>query len=186
LSGGQQRRVEIMQAEFVEREPMTLAGMSYYEPLAGTGWSWENSIGQLWQRFNQFFDRTPAFSESRTVSPGIGYELNIWNEEEHQEAKCFHLFVGVEVDQLDEMPLQVVGKVLPAGTCAHLTPKGKDIASWERTFYEGWLPVSGCRVQDFGDYQFQIQAYEEGRFHGLGDLLEESEIDVYVPVEKVS
>jgi len=36
-----------------------------------------------------------------------------------------------------------------------------------------------------GGYHFQIQAYEEGRFKGLGDLLEESEIDVYIPVEKL-
>ena len=175
-----------MQVEFVERGPITLAGMSYYGPLTGEGWSQENPIGQLWQRFNRFFDKTPAFSEAHAVSPGIGYELNIWNEEEYQETKCFHVFVGVQVDQLDEMPLQVVGKVLPAGLYAHLNPKGKEIASWERTFYEEWLPGSGYRVRDFGDYQFQIQAYEEGRFHGLGDLLEESEIDVYVPVKKVS
>ncbi len=175
-----------MQVEFVERGPITLAGMSYYGPLTGEGWSQENPIGQLWQRFNRFFDSTPDFIKSRAVSPGIGYEINIWNEEEYQETKCFYVFVGVEVDQLDDMPLEVVGKVLPAGTYAHLIPRGKEITTWERAFYEEWLPGSGYQVPAFNDYQFQIQAYEEGRFHGLGDLLEESEIDIYVPVEKVS
>ena len=107
-----------MQVEFVERGPLILAGMSYYGPLTGEGWSRENPIGQLWQRFNQFFDSTPDFSEARPVNPGIGYEINIWNEEEWQETKCFYVFVGVEVDQLDDMPLEVVGKLLPAGTYA--------------------------------------------------------------------
>jgi predicted transcriptional regulator YdeE len=174
-----------MQVEFVERGPMALAGMSYYGPLTGEGWSRENPIGQLWERFNQFFDSTPAFSESRAVKPGIGYEINIWNEKEYQESKCFTVFVGVEVNRHDEMPLQLVGKVLPAGIYAHLTPRGKGITTWEHTFYDEWLPGSGYQLQAFNDYQFQIQAYEEGRFHGLGDLLEQSEIDVYVPVEKV-
>ena len=175
-----------MQVEFVERGPITLAGMSYYGPLTGKGWSRDNPIGQLWQRFNQFFDRTPAFAESRVVSPGIGYEVGIWNEKEFQESKCFYVFVGVEVERLDGMPLELVGKVLPAGTHAHITPRGKEISTWEHTFYEEWLSGSGYRVQAHDDYQFQIQAYEEGRFHGLGDKLEESEIDVYVPVEKVT
>jgi predicted transcriptional regulator YdeE len=175
-----------MKVEFVERGPITFAGMSYYGPLTGEGWSRENPIGQLWQRFNEFFDRTPAFTESRVVNPGIGYEIGIWNEEEYQESKCFYVFVGVEVDRLHDMPLELVGKVLPAGTYAHMTPQGKGISTWERAFYEEWLPGSGYRVQAHNNYQFQIQAYEEGRFHGLGDQLEESEIDVYVPVEKVA
>jgi AraC family transcriptional regulator len=118
-----------MEVQFVERGPMTLAGMSYYGPLTGEGWSHENPIGQLWERFNQFFDRTPGYSQGRAVKPGIGYEINIWNEEEYQESKCFYVFVGVEVNQLDDMPLEVVGKVLPAGTYAHLTPRGKEITT---------------------------------------------------------
>jgi AraC family transcriptional regulator len=175
-----------MSVQFVDRRPMSLAGMSYYGPLTGEGWSRENPIGQLWERFNRLFDRAPAFSQGRTVNPGIGYEINIWNEKEYNESRCFYVFVGVEVDRLDEMPLEVVGKVLPAGTYAHLTPRGKEITTWERTFYDEWLPGSGYRLRAFDDYHFQIQAYEEGRFHGLGDLLEESEIDIYVPVEKVN
>lgn len=160
--------------------------MSYYGPLTGEGWSRENPIGQLWQRFNDFFDRTPAFTESRVLNPGIGYELGIWNEEEYQESKCFYVFVGVEVDHLDDLPLVLVGKVLPAGTYAHIMPRGKEITTWERAFYKDWLPGSGYRVQAHNDYQFQIQAYEDGRFHGLGEMLEESEIDVYIPVEKAA
>jgi len=174
-----------MQVEFVEKGTMALAGMSYYGPLTGEGWSRENPIGQLWERFNQFFDRSPSFSQHQAVNPGIGYEISIWNEEELQASKSFYLFVGVEVAQLEEMPLELVGKVLPAGTYAHLTPKGREITTWERAFYDEWLPGSGYELAARGGYHFQIQAYEEGRFKGLGDLIEESEIDVYIPVEKL-
>ena len=174
-----------MQVELVEREAITLAGMSYYGPLTGEGWSRENPIGQLWNRFNKFFDQTPSFSEKHAVNPAVGYEISIWNEEELQASKCFYVFVGIEVDRLDDMPLELVGKVLPASTYAHLIPKGQEITAWEATLYEEWLPGSGYQLSARGDYNFQIQAYEEGRFKGLGDLIEESEIDVFVPVEKV-
>lgn len=173
-----------MQVEFVEKGSMALAGMSYYGPLTGEGWSRENPIGQLWERFNRFFDQYPSFSQNQAVNPGIGYEISIWNEDELQESKCFYVFVGVEVHQLDDMSLELVGKVLPASTYAHLMPKGQEITSWERAFYDEWLPSSDYQLAAYGDYHFQIQAYEEGRFKGLGDLLEESEIDVFIPVEK--
>ena len=174
-----------MQVQLVERGPIVFAGMSYYGPLTGEGWSRENPIGQLWNRFNSFFDRTPRFSQHHAVNPAIGYEISVWNEEEFQASECFYVFVGIEVDQLDDMPLELVGKVLPASTYAHLIPKGQEITTWEASFYEEWLPASGYQLAAHGDYSFQIQAYEEGRFKGLGELIEESEIDVYVPVQKV-
>jgi AraC family transcriptional regulator len=120
------------------------------------------------------------------VNPAIGCEISIWNEEELQESKCFYVFVGIEVEQLDGMPLEVVGKVLPPSTYARLTPKGQEITTWEGTFYEEWLPGSGFQLAAHGGYHFQIQTYEEGRFKGLGELIAESEIDVYVPVENVA
>jgi AraC family transcriptional regulator len=173
-----------MQVQLVEREPIVLAGMSYYGPLTGEGWSRQNPIGQLWNRFNDFFDKMPSFSQDHALNPAVGYEISIWSEREFQESKCFYVFVGIEVDQLDDMPLELVGKVLPSSTYAHLIPKGQEITSWETTFYEEWLPGSGNKLAAHGGYNFQIQAYEEGRFKGLGELIEGSEIDVYVPVEK--
>jgi len=173
-----------MKPQIIEKDGMTLAGMVYYGPLSGEGWSGENPIGQLWQRFNKFFDKEFKWVENHALTPEVGYEINIWNEEEFQETKCFYVFVGVEVDQLDDMPLELVGKVLPAGTYAHTMPKGQEITTWEDYVYNEWLPESGYQLACFGDYHFQIQRYEEGRFKGLGELLKESEIDVYVPITK--
>lgn len=173
-----------MDLQIAKREAVTLAGMTYYGPLTGEGWSRENPIGQLWQRFNRCFDSNPAFGQDQAVQPGIGYEISIWNEDELEESQSFYVFVGVQVHQLQDLPLQLVGKVLPASTYAHLVPGGREIMTWERTFYDEWLPESEYRLQACGEYHFQIQSYEEGRFKGLGDLLEKSEIDVYIPVEK--
>ena len=158
--------------------------MVFYGALSGEAWSTENPIGQLWQRFNQFFDGNPEWVKKHTIRPEIGYEVNIWNEAESQETGRFYTFVGVEVDSLDDLPLEVVGKVLPAGTFAHAIPKGQQITTWEKDLYEAWLPGSGYELAPIGDYHYQLQVYEDGRFKGVGDLLEESEIDVYTPVNE--
>ncbi|MEW6716854.1 MAG: GyrI-like domain-containing protein [Chloroflexota bacterium] len=96
------------------------------------------------------------------------------------------MFVGVEIDpgKLEGLPLEMVLRVLPSGKYAFFTPKGKEIHGWEKAFYQEWLPKSGYRLAVFHEYSFQIQAYEERRFKGTGELLEASEIDVYIPIEK--
>lgn len=174
-----------MEIQVVEREGMTLAGMIYYGALSGEGWSAANPIGQVWQRFNEFLDRSPEYVEQYAIRPQIGYEVNIWNEEESQKTGRFYTFVGVEVDSLDEMPLEVVGKVLPAGAFAHAIPKGQQITTWEKDLYDRWMPESRYKLAPIGEYHYQIQVYEDGRFKGVGDLLGESEIDVFVPVARV-
>jgi predicted transcriptional regulator YdeE len=173
-----------MEIRVIEKDAFTLAGMVYYGPLTGEGWSSENPIGQLWQRFNQSFDKHGAWVAAHAVNPRIGYEVNIFNEEEFQETKRFYTFVGVEVDGLDDLPFEMVGKFLPASSYAHAIPRGAEIRSWEHELYEDWLPASGFQLLQLGDYGYQLQVYEEGRFKGPGEQLAESEIDVFVPVTR--
>lgn len=171
-----------MEPKILEKSEMTLAGMSYFGPIGGEGWSHENQIGKLWQRFNSFCETKWSLIEDHVINPKVGYEVSVWNDQEFEETKSVFVYVGVEVEGLEELPLELVFKVLPASTYAKLTPKGKRITTWENGFYQGWLPKSGYQLASYHDYHFQIQAYEDGRFKGLGEQLEESEIDVYVPV----
>lgn len=171
-----------MEIRTTERAGFMLGGMVYFGPLTGEGWSKENPIGQLWQRFNQAFDKHREWVAQHVVNPQIGYEVNIYHEEEFQTTKCFYTFVGVEVDGLDELPFEMVGKAFPAGTYAHTVPRGDEIRSWERELYEEWLPHSGYELLQLGNYGYQLQVYEQGRFQGPGEQLSESEIDVFVPI----
>ena len=132
-----------MEPQMVQRDRMTLVGMDYYGPLSGEGWSAENPIGQLWQRFNRFWDAKSELIADRVVDPKAAYEVAIWNEEEYQATKSFYVFVGVEVKGLDEVPLELVNKVLPASTYALFAPAGKEITTWENAVYNEWLPESG-------------------------------------------
>ncbi len=46
------------------------------------------------------------------VNPNLGYEIHIAPEEE-RGTKNFYIFVGVEVEKLDVIPIEMFGKVLP-------------------------------------------------------------------------
>lgn len=174
-----------MNPQLIEQGKKILVGMIWYGKLSGEGWSAENPIGQVWTRFNAFWDAHGAALKPHVVRSEIGYEVNIWNNQESEETGRFYTFVGVEVDGLEfTLPPQLVVKILPATTYAHLTARGAAITSWERTLYNEWLPQSGYKLASWYDYHYQIQAYEEGRFKGVGDLLAESEVDVFVPVVK--
>jgi len=168
--------------KILERGKMNLVGMTYYGLIGGAGWSEENQIGKLWQRFNKFCETKWVSIEDRVINPKLGYEVSIWNEDEFKETGDFCIFVGVEVDHLEEVPLELFGKVLPAGIYAYFTPKGKEITTWEDDFYKGWLIKSGYQLSAVGNYSFQVQCYEDDRFKGV-DNLEESEIDIYIPIE---
>lgn len=174
-----------MEPQLIEQGRKFMVGMNWYGKLTGEGWSAENPIGQLWTRFNTFWDAYAAALEPHVIRPEIGYEINIWNNRESEKTGRFYTFVGVEVDTLDfVLPLQLAAKVLPATTYTHLVARGQAITTWERAFYNEWLPDAGYKLAGWHDYHFQIQAYDERRFKGLGDLLAESEIDVFVPVIK--
>jgi predicted transcriptional regulator YdeE len=173
-----------MEPRIVAFPQRRFAGMIYYGALSGEGWSAENPIGQLWERFSAFSDAHGAALAGHIVNPSVGYELNIWNEAESQATGRFYTFVGVEVDGIDfEVPPQIVIKPVPTMHFAHVVARGDEIRTWEKMLYEEWLPASGYQLPERFGYSFHIQAYEEGRFLGVGDLLARSEVDIYVPVE---
>lgn len=75
----------------------------------------------------------------------------------------------------------MVGKVVPANTCAVFASKGK-IENTKKTSKYGhdvWLPKSKYEQADW----FEFERYDE-RFKGLDE--EDSEIDIYIPIREKS
>jgi len=103
----------------------------------------------------------------------------VWSSDEETAAKgLFDIFAGVEIENLDDVPVELLVKVLPPTRYAVFTLQGEEITSdWSRLIYQEWLPVSGYESA----YQYNFQYYDE-RFKGI-DKIAESAIDVYVPVK---
>jgi AraC family transcriptional regulator len=165
-----------MQHEIVEQDKLILAGMSFYgDPFKDAeGWSEENEIGRLWHRFNVFWDKGGEWRE-HVVDPGVAYEVHI-EPEDYSETNCFYVMVGVQVEEVEHLPLELVFRVLPSTTYAVFTLKGSEITSnWPDEIYEQWLPSSAYEEAQ----KFTIERYGPG-FRGMDDP--ESKLDICVPI----
>jgi predicted transcriptional regulator YdeE len=170
----------VMQPVVSEEKQITLVGMSFYgDPFdARAGWDDENEIGHLWKRFMKFLS---SHQRETMGKPQIFYEVHIYTAETREIGK-FEVFVGVETDlaQLKTLPVELCVKVLPETRYAIFTFHGKEITTdWEKTLQD-WLVTSGYE----SPYSYNFQYYDD-RFKGL-DRIDESSLDVYVPVVRTA
>lgn len=106
----------------------------------------------------------------------VGFGVEFYTEEFEKEKKWFYMACG-EVENLDNIPAAMVGKIIPAHTYAVFTHKGllRDLHKTFQYAYHEWLPASKHKIADCYDFEL----YDE-RFKG-GDN-PNSEIDIYIPV----
>ncbi len=164
-----------MQPKIIDSEKIILAGMSFYgDPFdTHSGWDEENHIGQLWKRFFRFLAK-----KGEAIQPSGLYEVHIYSDETREKG-LFEVFVGFQVTEISEIPLELLIKVLPVTQYAIFTFQGEQItADWEKIM-EQWLADSG--YQSPNTYNFQ---YYDERFKGM-DQLAESTLDVYIPIQKI-
>ncbi len=166
-----------MKATISEQPARLLAGFDFFGDPFRThgGWSADNEIGRLWQRWSEYW-HSSAVAQLPVKEPGVAYEFHIYYPETLQTGE-FEVFVGIEVAQLVDLPLAVVGKTLPGGRYAVFTLTGAEIASdWIWELDHAWLPALG--VQRLAT--FSVQRYD-ARFKSVENLTE-SELEVHIPL----
>jgi AraC family transcriptional regulator len=165
-----------MLPKITQKKKIILVGMDFfgnpYEKAGG--WSEQNAIGQLWKRFENFYQNKKD-SIKHPVSES-GYELWIDFEGE-KETKNKYIFVGVEVEKIEDLPLELVAKILPETRYAVFTLKGQQIKSgWPNQIWNQWIPEAGLETS----FNFLMECYDSQRFKGMNDP--DSELDIYVPI----
>jgi len=152
-----------VQPRFEELGAMALVGMICYQ--GGV-----DGVGRLWQGFGPRIPAVPNQTE-----PDAGYEIHFRTE----PGTCF--MPAVRVSDLSNVPMDMVGKTLPAARYAvftHRGPVGRLGMTYEY-IYGKWLPESPYVLA--GDYDFERY---DSRF---GDgRSEDSQHDIYVPVRPSS
>lgn len=167
-----------MEPQIVEKGQILLVGLSFYgDPFRlSDGWTEENEIGRLWNRFmavaSACGDRIKHVKDQETA-----HEVHVYNEETVQKG-IFEVFAGMEVEKLEDVPIELVAKILPPATYAVFTLKGQQITSDWYQDAEKWMRQAGYRAT----HEYMFQLYDR-RFKGL-DNLDESILDVYMPVER--
>jgi predicted transcriptional regulator YdeE len=166
-----------MEPTMIEKHQMMLLGFSFFgDPFKiSAGWTEENEIGRLWKRFMAYFaQHRPRIKH--VVTDAVMYEVHIEHEETALTGE-FEVFVGLEVEELEDVPVEMAVKILPPTTYAVFTLEGEQITSdWNTMMYE-WMMGSGYERA----YTYGFQLYDE-RFKGV-EHMDESILDVYVPVK---
>ncbi len=161
----------------IQEESWLVAGMSFYgDPFnSASGWSEENEIGHLWQRFMRFQTENPNAIQHKTH---VDQFLEIHTlTHETEEKGFFEIFVGAAVSSLEHLPFDCLVKKLPATMYAVFSVEGKEIVSdWDKSIFEKWMPASPYQSA----YPFSMQLYDS-RFKGM-DKLESSTLDIYIPI----
>lgn len=114
----------------IERFPAALlAGRSIHVTEAG------DKVGKLWAAF-----MPRAASLPRRRDPPVFRQLATWDEEAEES---LDILVGVEMETLDELPLDLVGKAVPACDCLVFEHRGSAsrIAESYGTIYADLLPA---------------------------------------------
>ena len=166
---------------FISKKPeMNIVGMSFYGDPFNTygGWDGENEIGRVWSRFMKFMEANATKIENITKS-GVFYEVHIYDEETIAKG-VFEVFVGVRVNKIKDIPVELLVKTLPASEYAVFTFKGTAISSDWYLSIDQWVATAGYRRVP----SFMFQYYDE-RFKGV-DNIAASVLDVYVSVEPVT
>ena len=169
-----------MQPEIITRDRIILAGLSFFgDPFSrADAWEEDNEIGRLWNRFFSFYgehkDQLKYIRNEKAM-----FEVHIENTATAARG-MYEVFVGLELTKIDAFPFHGLLKILPAATYAVFTLAGNLIfTDWARDVYQEWLPAAGYKRC----YTYGFNLYDE-RFRGM-DKLDESELDVYIPVSKL-
>jgi AraC family transcriptional regulator len=165
-----------MEPRVVKEQVWIVVGMGFYgDPFSqAAGWSEDNEIGLLWQRFSALFEKQGG-GIKHAADPEAMLEIHVETEESGEKG-LFEVFVGMRVERLEDVPLECTVKILPATEYAVFTLEGEEIISDWGKMMQDWMTESGYRQA----HKYGVQYYDR-RFKGL-DKVKDSMLDVYVPV----
>jgi predicted transcriptional regulator YdeE len=167
-----------MQPVIVQKPEILLVGLSFYgDPFDTSGvWTEENHIGRTWQRLMNYLARNSNAIEHRTPED-VSFEVHIYGEETSTKG-LFEVFVGLPVERLEAVPVELLVKVLPATQYAVFTLEGETIFSdWDMVI-DRWLAEAGYERS----HPYSVQYYDS-RFIGI-DQIADSKLDIYMPVRR--
>jgi AraC family transcriptional regulator len=165
-----------MKPKITDKKQITLAGMDFFgDPYEKAGgWSEQNAIGETWKRFTKFYDAKKG--TIKHLASESGYELWI-DFNEVKDTKNKYIFVGMEIKKIEDVPLELVTRILPATRYAVFTLKGPEIRTGLPRIWKEWLPEAGLTPA----FNYLIEYYDHQRFKGMDNA--DSEIDFMVPIK---
>jgi len=169
-----------MEPVILEEKIFKLLGCVFYgDPFhSAKEWSYENEIGMLWQRYMSLCGKYAQLLKKISENFNTGYEIHL-EPEEFKDTKQYYVMIGMEVNDLEEIPLEMFIKIFPKSNYVVFTTRMEEKYEMGAYIYREWLPENSWKQS----FPYIIQGYDGTRYKGLEDP--KSEIDWYIPVKKV-
>jgi len=169
-----------MEPLILEEKSFQLLGCVFYgDPFhSAKEWTYENEIGKLWERFGKLSYKYSKLLGKISTERNVAYEIHL-EPEEFKKTKEYYVMVGMEVDNLDEIPLEMFIKIMPNSTYVVFTTTMEEKFKKGAYIYREWIPENGWKQS----FPYILQGYDGARYKGLDDP--KSEIDWYIPVKKI-
>ncbi len=157
-------RGDYLKPVYVDRGAVHLVG------IAARAQGQPDLVGELWEPLNRVLGSVTEGSRPRQLT-AVAYRVPGPLEERFY-------FLGVEVESLEAMPLEMVGKVVPPSKYARFIHKGRARDIWMTLdyIYQTWLPKSGNVVA--APIEVFVYAKDDG-----GPDCPDSETEVLIPIE---
>ncbi len=152
----------------VKLGPVHLIGLQFYCDMDNT-----KDLSAQWDLLMSNIHRI----ENR-IQPEKYYQVQYWFPDQDTRRSIF-FFLAAETKNLDAIPMQFTGKILPELYYVKFIHKGlaRDVGNTYRFIYEEWLPETEYRLP----YLFNFEYYGDAC---TGPYDEESESEIYIPVDR--
>lgn len=171
----------MIEPDLVENRIFKFLGCVFYgDPFhSKPGWTKGNEIWLIWERFQNLTRKYSTLLSKVAKDLGTGYEIHI-EPEEYKSTKNYYVFVGIEVEEILELPLEMYLKILPKINYIKFTSMMKSKENIGGYIYREWMPENDYTQA----FPYVIESYNSKRFRSVDDP--ESEIDWFIPIKKKS
>ena len=163
-----------MEPHFITLPRLLVVGVPYF------GTSAQGEFAQVWTRLEPLLPLIPNQKPAGPGLPPVFYGVESYGADMAASGRWFYL-AGVEVANLDDVPVQVVAKIVPARQYAVFPYQGLlpgQVGELFQYAYKEWLPKSGYEQAG----PFDLERYDH-RFKGGQNP--ESVTEICIPVDKL-
>lgn len=127
-----------MELKVIGKRKITLVGMDFFGCP-----SEQDTVEQLWSKYTKFFKKNKDLIKH--LIPGSNYEVWAWREAD-KDTKNEYIFVGSEVEKIEDLPPGLAAKTFPETIYAVFPLKGPEVKLFRtKKLWEEWLPHAGLK-----------------------------------------
>ncbi len=160
------RQIVKKEPDLVTLDEILLVGIPFYYDL-----SQKNDLSEPWGHLVKSLSLIP-----NRKTPERYYQMQYWFPD--QDPNFFYFFISVEVNKIDELPVQFTSKIIPEQSYLRFKHRGlaNTVGFTYEYIYNTFLPQTEYKLPHLYNFEFYGDEYK-------GPYNEDSISEVYIPIE---